>query len=130
MLRTYRLHLRCCIKAYNPQGSAEEEVPRDLEQEDDPRESQERLSSDDLVWWVGQSPHTWLTPHPDNDVANDFTVLKDQEGGQAYPPAFLQCGIEVARLSLASPPPPGVPPVPADTLGPHLRQHAGRRRVL
>ena len=33
----------------------------------------------------------------DNDVANDFTTLKDQEGGQAYPPAFLQCGIEVYR---------------------------------
>ena len=32
-----------------------------------------------------------------NDVANDFTTLKDQEGGQAYPPAFLQCGIEVYR---------------------------------
>lgn len=33
----------------------------------------------------------------DNDVANDFTTLKDQEGEQAYPPAFLQCGIEVYR---------------------------------
>jgi len=33
----------------------------------------------------------------DNDVANDFTTLKDQEGDQAYPPAFLQCGIEVYR---------------------------------
>merc|ERR1711915_797605 len=27
----------------------------------------------------------------DNDVANDFTTLKDQEGEQAYPAAFLQC---------------------------------------
>jgi len=33
----------------------------------------------------------------DNDVANDFTTLKDQDGNQAYPPAFLQCGIEVYR---------------------------------
>lgn len=33
----------------------------------------------------------------DNDVANDFTTLKDQDGSQAYPPAFLQCGIEVYR---------------------------------
>jgi len=33
----------------------------------------------------------------DNDVANDFTTLKDQDGDQAYPPAFLQCGIEVYR---------------------------------
>lgn len=33
----------------------------------------------------------------DNDVANDFTTLKDQNGDQAYPPPFLQCGIEVYR---------------------------------
>ncbi|XP_023319733.1 uncharacterized protein LOC111694908 [Eurytemora carolleeae] len=33
----------------------------------------------------------------DNDVANDFTTLKTQDGLQAYPPAFLQCGIEVYR---------------------------------
>jgi len=33
----------------------------------------------------------------DNDVANDFTVLKDPSGNQAYPPAFLKCGIEVYR---------------------------------
>jgi len=33
----------------------------------------------------------------DNDVANDFTTMKDHEGNQAYPPAFLQCGIEVYR---------------------------------
>ena len=30
----------------------------------------------------------------DNDVANDFTTLKDQAGAQAYPPAFLQSGAE------------------------------------
>ena len=30
----------------------------------------------------------------DNDVANDFTTLKDQAGDQAYPPAFLQSGTE------------------------------------
>jgi len=30
-------------------------------------------------------------------VANDFTTLKDENGEQAYPPAFLQCGIEVYR---------------------------------
>jgi len=33
----------------------------------------------------------------DNDVANDFTTMKTQDGEQAYPPAFLQCGIEVYR---------------------------------
>ena len=33
----------------------------------------------------------------DNDVANDFTTLKDEDGEQAYPPPFLQCGIEVYR---------------------------------
>ena len=33
----------------------------------------------------------------DNDVANDFTTLKDEAGEQAYPPPFLQCGIEVYR---------------------------------
>jgi len=33
----------------------------------------------------------------DNDVANDFTTLKTEEGEQAYPPAFLQCGIDVYR---------------------------------
>ena len=30
----------------------------------------------------------------DNDVANDFTTLKDQAGAQAYPPAFLQSGTD------------------------------------
>ena len=33
----------------------------------------------------------------DNDVANDFTTMKDQNGDQAYPPAFLQVGIEMYR---------------------------------
>ena len=33
----------------------------------------------------------------DNDVANDFTTMKDQSGYQAYPPAFLQSGIEMYR---------------------------------
>jgi len=33
----------------------------------------------------------------DNDVANDFTTMKDQDGNQAYPPPFLQCGIEVYK---------------------------------
>ena len=33
----------------------------------------------------------------DNDVANDFTTMKDQSGEQAYPPAFLQVGIEMYR---------------------------------
>ena len=33
----------------------------------------------------------------DNDVANDFTTMKDQAGQQAYPPAFLQSGIEMYR---------------------------------
>ena len=31
----------------------------------------------------------------DNDVANDFTTLKDQNGEQAYPAAFLQAGIKM-----------------------------------
>ena len=33
----------------------------------------------------------------DNDVANDFTTMKDQNGDQAYPPAFLQSGINMYR---------------------------------
>ena len=34
----------------------------------------------------------------DNDVANDFTTLKDQAGDQAYPPAFLQSGAETRAV--------------------------------
>ena len=33
----------------------------------------------------------------DNDVANDFTTLKNVDGEQAYPAPFLQCGIEAYR---------------------------------
>ena len=33
----------------------------------------------------------------DNDVANDFTTMKDQAGDQAYPPAFLQSGADTCR---------------------------------
>ena len=33
----------------------------------------------------------------DNDVANDFTTLKDQNGDQAYPAPFLRAGIEMYR---------------------------------
>jgi len=33
----------------------------------------------------------------DNDIANDFTVLKNENGDQAYSPAYLRCGIEVYR---------------------------------
>ena len=33
----------------------------------------------------------------DNDVANDFTTLKDKDGNQAYPKQFIKCGIEVYR---------------------------------
>ena len=31
----------------------------------------------------------------DNDVANDFTTLKDKDGNQAYSPEFLRAGIKV-----------------------------------
>ena len=33
----------------------------------------------------------------DNDVANDFTILKKPDGTQAYDPNFLRCGVEVYR---------------------------------
>ena len=33
----------------------------------------------------------------DNDVANDFTTLKLENGEQAYHPQFIQCGMEVYR---------------------------------
>eukprot|EP00666_Eupelagonemidae_sp_cell4sb_P004968 gene4968-739_t len=35
----------------------------------------------------------------DNDVANDFTVLKDQQNPeqQAYPPALLRCAMKFYR---------------------------------
>ena len=33
----------------------------------------------------------------DNDVANDFTIKKHEDGEQFYPEAFLQCGIEKYR---------------------------------
>lgn len=33
----------------------------------------------------------------DNDVANDFTTMKDTDGGQKYHPNFLQCGMRTYR---------------------------------
>ena len=33
----------------------------------------------------------------DNDVANDFTTMKNQEGAQKYHPKFLQCGMRTYR---------------------------------
>lgn len=33
----------------------------------------------------------------DNDVANDFTTMKNEERGQAYHPSFLQCGMRTYR---------------------------------
>ena len=33
----------------------------------------------------------------DNDVANDFTTMKRQDGSQAYHPNFLKCGMEMYR---------------------------------
>ena len=33
----------------------------------------------------------------DNDVANDFTIKKHEDGEQFYPEAFLKCGIEMYR---------------------------------
>ena len=38
-----------------------------------------------------------LTIWSDNDVANDFTTMKLEDGTQAYHPKFLQCGMEVYR---------------------------------
>ncbi|KAH0486568.1 MAG: hypothetical protein KVP17_003430 [Porospora cf. gigantea B] len=54
---------------------------------------------------------TWNQPHceptlaavanhmiwSDNDVANDFTTMKDANGRQAYTPDFLQCAMKVYR---------------------------------
>lgn len=34
----------------------------------------------------------------DNDVANDFTVLKKKDGSQAYTPSFLRVGMRVYRM--------------------------------
>lgn len=34
----------------------------------------------------------------DNDVANDFTILKDKDGNQAYTPSFLRVGMRVYRM--------------------------------
>lgn len=34
----------------------------------------------------------------DNDVANDFTILKKADGSQAYKPAFLRVGMRVYRM--------------------------------
>jgi len=34
----------------------------------------------------------------DNDVANDFTTLKNEDGSQAYSPAFLRVGMRVYRM--------------------------------
>ena len=36
----------------------------------------------------------------DNDVANDFTTMKNAEGEQAYNPEFLRCGIKVRSVEL------------------------------
>ena len=33
----------------------------------------------------------------DNDVANDFTTMKNETGDQAYHPSFLQCGMRTYR---------------------------------
>ena len=33
----------------------------------------------------------------DNDVANDFTTMKNEDGDQAYHPNFLQCGMRTYR---------------------------------
>ena len=33
----------------------------------------------------------------DNDVANDFTTMKNEDGGQMYHPNFLQCGMRTYR---------------------------------
>ena len=33
----------------------------------------------------------------DNDVANDFTTLKNEDGEAAYHPNFLKCGMETYR---------------------------------
>ena len=46
-------------------------------------------------WSLQQGSHLMIWS--DNDVANDFTTMKDQSGEQAYPPAFLQVGIEMYR---------------------------------
>ena len=38
-----------------------------------------------------------VTIWSDNDVANDFTTMKNKSGAQAYHPMFIQCGMEVYR---------------------------------
>ena len=36
----------------------------------------------------------------DNDVANDFTTLKNESGDQAYHPKFLVCGMEAYKVRM------------------------------
>ena len=38
-----------------------------------------------------------LTIWSDNDVANDFTTMKNEDGSQKYHPNFLQCGMRTYR---------------------------------
>ena len=67
----------------------------------------------------------------DNDVANDFTTLKDQAGDQAYPPAFLQSGaetheqVQVRDITDVTCRYRDVSRVPAAALGPGAGRQAG-----
>ena len=36
----------------------------------------------------------------DNDVANDFTTMKNESGEQAYHPKFMVCGMEAYKVRL------------------------------
>jgi len=50
----------------------------------------------DVATVLARSSHIMIWS--DNDVANDFTVLKKRDGSQAYTPSFLRVGMRVYRM--------------------------------
>ena len=76
-----------------------------------PQKKQHRMTKRGRALMRKKYRHTWnwkktrealqrgshLMIWSDNDIANDFTVLKNEKGDQAYSPEFLRCGIEVYR---------------------------------
>eukprot|EP01065_Artemidia_motanka_P018797 TRINITY_DN2213_c2_g1_i1.p1 TRINITY_DN2213_c2_g1~~TRINITY_DN2213_c2_g1_i1.p1 ORF type:complete len:803 (+),score=334.43 TRINITY_DN2213_c2_g1_i1:47-2410(+) len=94
-------HLEWCYRYYELMEKAESEPMREKLRE----KSIERLRDAYRDTWtfpgvrraLAHSSHLMLWS--DNDVANDFTVLKDPRdpSKQAYPPGLLRCAMEVYR---------------------------------
>jgi len=67
-------------------------------------EAAERLQLAYRATWYPEDTATVMshTSHlmiwSDNDVANDFTILKKKDGSQAYTPSFLRVGMRVYRM--------------------------------